>query len=369
MPLHNLKLRTAAEKLIFPSNTFIPLSTYMTQCNAHYYGVQNSIGSSGDFITAPEISQMFGEILGAWIITRWHQMGRPVPFQLIELGPGKGTLMADALRVMRGHADIYAAVGVHLVETSMRLRGMQLENLAAFHPSKTWHDDLGDIPHAPFILIANEFLDALPIQQFIYTITGWQERGVMFDGEKISWATAPLPPGWQPEISPYMHAPVPGNILEASVAAIAAVEAVTARMAAQNGSALIIDYGYARTDYGDTFQAVSQHEYANPLEQPGECDLTAHVNFTAIENLARAHDLQVSGPIGQGEFLSSLGLKLRAEKLLANTADPNDKLEIIEAAYRLTSADEMGTLFKVISLSSPGLPLPEGFHAPHRSPT
>lgn len=343
------------------SGEFIPLDRYMAECNAHYYGACEAIGGSGDFITAPEISQMFGEMIGAWIISRWDQMGRPTPFQLIELGPGKGTLIADALRVLRSYPDIYGAVQIHLVETSPKLRAAQKEKLSAFQPTVNWHDDFNSVPAAPFILIANEFFDALPIQQFIYTMTGWQERGVIFRDDKIEWATQeierdlPLPP--------HLRAPVPGNIIEHCPAMTGILMQLADRLQSHKGSALFIDYGYAVTDYGDTFQAVAEHEYADPLARPGEQDLTAHVNFNAIENLVRAAGLQVHGTIGQGEFLINVGLQIRAEKLIEKTADPADKMEIIEAAHRLTHPSEMGTLFKAICLASPQLPTPDGFHA------
>ncbi len=340
---------------------FISLYDYMAQSNATYYGTHGSIGASGDFITAPEISQMFGELLGAWVIARWQQMGKPKPFNLVEMGPGKGTLMADMLRLMRGHEDIYRAIEVHLVETSPRLRAAQTEKLSAFALPFTWHARLENVPDAPFILIANEFLDALPIRQFIYTIEGWKERGVTPTADGYAWTECAAPP---PTLPPQLPAPIPGNIFEACPDMRVVLQEIARRAKTHQGSALFIDYGYARTDYGDTFQAVSQHEFADPLGAAGEQDLTAHVNFAEVENFARAAGLQVSGPTGQGEFLMNIGLQLRADKLIEKTETPVDKLEIIEAAHRLTSPSEMGTLFKVICLSSPNLPMPEGFYAP-----
>jgi NADH dehydrogenase [ubiquinone] 1 alpha subcomplex assembly factor 7 len=341
---------------------FISLYDFMARANAQYYAARDAIGANGDFITAPEISQMFGELLGAWVIARWNQMGRPAPFYLIELGPGKGTLMADMLRVLRAHADVYEAVQIQLVETSPKLRRAQKEKLREHQIQIHWHDELKTVPHAPFILVANEFLDALPIRQFIYTLEGWQERGVeLIDGEYV-WATraADNPP----HVPPYLPAPIPGNMLETCPDMDLVLGEIAQRLKQYAGSALLIDYGYGVQDYGDTFQAVSGHEYADTLENPGEQDLTAHVNFAAIENFGQKENLQVAGPTGQGEFLMRLGLQHRADKLIENTASPADKLEVIEAAYRLTSPDEMGSLFKVICLSSPHLPPPEGFHAP-----
>ena len=183
----------------------------MAESNAAYYGAHSSVGADGDFITAPEISQMFGEMLGAWVIARWHQMRKPTPFNLVELGPGKGTLMADMLRVMRGHEDIYPALEVHLVETSPRLRAAQTEKLSAFAVPFTWHARLENVPDAPMILIANEFLDALPIRQYIYTIEGWKERGVTPTADGYAWTERAA---GVPQLPPQLAAPIPGNIFE-----------------------------------------------------------------------------------------------------------------------------------------------------------
>ena len=356
----------------FPPNQFVPLDAFMAQCNAHYYGASEAIGGAGDFITAPEISQMFGELIGAWAVARWQTLGRPAPFQLIELGPGKGTLMSDVMRVMRQNPDCYRAVEIHLVETSPKLRAAQGEMLAKFSPPVSWHDDIREIPSAPFILLANEFFDALAIRQFVFTATGWHERGVTFDGKKFAWASREIAGTELPQAARHLPPPVPGNMIEICPALPEILETIRTRFILHAGAALIIDYGYAATDYGDTFQALRAHEYADPLEYPGEQDLTAHVNFSVIENFAKeqidAHVLQTSGPLGQGEFLMNLGLQLRGEKIIAGAAEPAEKLEIIEAAHRLTHPAEMGTLFKVMCLSSPHLPEPEGFHASQRRP-
>lgn len=343
------------------SAAFIPLHDYMARCNAQYYARREAIGARGDFITAPEVSQMFGEILGAWAISRWHQMGCPRPFQLIELGPGKGTLMADVLRVMRGHPDVYEAVHVHLVETSPKMRSLQSQKLAQYIVPVSWHNTLSEILDAPFILLANEFLDALPIRQFVYTIGGWHERGVIQDGQGYVWASIPVTTA--PDIPPHLPPPIPGNLIEACPGMMEGLALLACRMQSHAGSALFIDYGYAREDYGDTFQAVCGHAYADPLQNPGEQDLTAHVNFAAIERFAQISGLGLSGPCAQGDFLLRVGIRQRADRLVEKAETPVDKLEIIEAAYRLTSPDEMGTLFKMICLSSPTLPPPEGFDA------
>lgn len=350
----------------FPENQFIPLHDYMQQCNEHYYGQQPAIGAMGDFITAPEISQMFGEILGIWIITRWQQMGEPDRLQLIEAGPGKGTLMSDMLRVLKSQPRLFKGLEVHFLEFSDRLREMQKNSIAPTGVKAYWHDDLNLLAPGAFILIANEFFDALPIQQIVYSATGWLERGVMQRNGKLEYATREISDpdmifNINPERVPI--APVPGNILEHSPMTGNYLRWLLTRLQNKSvpGSALIIDYGYASHAYGDTFQAVHHHEFADALARPGEQDLTAHVNFAAMADFARQWDLQCTGPIGQGEFLRQMGIEQRASDLANGPSEPLEKLGIMEGLHRLTDADEMGTLFKVICLSSPQLPKPEGF--------
>lgn len=352
-------MRESAVSLLNPNMT--SLHDYMSRCNAKYYSTRDAIGARGDFITAPEISQMFGEILGAWAAMRWQQMGRPAPFQLIEMGPGKGTLMADVLRVFTRVPGMIEAVHVHLVETSQSMRAAQAQKLSDISVTIEWHDTLLDIPAAPFILIANEFLDALPIRQFIYTLQGWQERGVAQTDHGHEWMTFETDASNVPTLPKYLPPPIPGNMVEDCPLVRPLVEHLAERMKQFTGTALFIDYGYARMDYGDTFQAVCKHEYADPLQRAGEQDLTAHVNFAAIEQWGRGAGMQLMGPIGQGEFLIQNGLRMRADKLLDGAKSGLEKLRIIEDAHRLTAPDEMGSLFKVICLSSPQLPEPAGF--------
>jgi NADH dehydrogenase [ubiquinone] 1 alpha subcomplex assembly factor 7 len=343
-----------------PENKFIPLDDYVAQCNAHYYAHQNSIGgNSADFITAPEISQMFGEIIGAWCAAQNYQIASPQKLQLIELGPGRGTLMADILRILRKFPDIYGHIEIHLVETSPRLRAEQEKLLSNFQPPQFWHDDITTIPHAPFILIANEFFDALPIRQFTYTALGWHEVGVVIDHDVIQPTSQPA--AHMPRLPPHLPPPVPGNRIEFCPAMLPILQNIHSRLLLHPGRALIIDYGYGRAGYGDTLQAIHHHQYANPFENAGKQDLTAHVNFEAIGADARAAGVETTATIGQGDFLRCLGIEQRAEKLLQATDDGEEKLGILEDAHRLTAPDEMGTLFKVICLSSPALPPPEGF--------
>lgn len=352
------ELKTQLEK-----NNFIPLHDYMALCNARYYGAEKSIGAEGDFITAPEISQIFGELLGVWVVQRWQDMGKPGHFHLIELGPGRGTLMFDMLHVMRQFPAAFDAAEIHLVENSPRLRGIQKETLTEFGKSMHWHDALHPLPDAPFIVIANEFFDALPIQQIVYSMNGWLERGAVMKNNKLEYATRETTDEFLKSFPKPSTAPVPGSMLEHCPAMHAWLNVFLTRMQSQPGSALIIDYGYTHHDYGDTFQALYHHQFADPLERAGEQDLTAHVNFAAIRDFAARGGLQCAGPITQGEFLKRIGIEIRAQKLLEKITEPADKIGLMEGVHRLTAGEEMGTLFKVICLSSPELPMPEGFHA------
>lgn len=346
---------------------FLTLHDYMQICNYHYYSKQPTIGAMGDFITAPEISQMFGEMLGIWIITRWHQMGEPNDFRIIEAGPGKGTLMADILRVLKSQPRLMQALRVHFLEFSESLQEMQKHAISQFDVKCYWHNDLHHVPYGPFILIANEFFDALPVQQLVYSAQGWLERGVIQRDGKLEYATREITDtNLLANINPdrIAIAPVPGNILEHSPMMGNYLRWMLQRMRAKwPGSALIVDYGYMQHAYGDTFQAVHHHQYADPLERPGWQDLTVHVNFAAIKDFAERWELQCTGPTGQGDFLKQMGIEQRAQNLFDGPSEPLEKMGIMEAMHRLTDADEMGTLFKVICLSSPKLPQPEGFHA------
>lgn len=354
-------LRTALE-----NHNFVPLRKYMQWCNEHYYSKQPAIGAMGDFITAPEISQMFGEMIGIWIISRWHQMGEPERWQLIELGPGKATLMSDILRVLKAQPKLFRGLELHFNEVSPLLRAMQENILSKFGVKAFWHDDLNLLAPAPFIVIANEFFDALPIQQLVYSMSGWLERGVMLAGDKLEYTTREISDPYLLEnVNPSRVPvpPVPGNMIE-DCPMLGNYLRWMLCMQNYPGSALIIDYAYTQHTYGDTFQAVHHHQFADPLERPGWQDLTAHVNYAVISDFARKHQLQCAGPIGQGDFLRRMGIEQRAQNLMNGPSEPLEKIGIMEAMHRLTDADEMGTLFKAICLSSPQLPMPEGFYAP-----
>jgi SAM-dependent MidA family methyltransferase len=305
----------------------IPVADYMAEANAHYYATRDPFGVEGDFTTAPEISQMFGELIGVWLADLWQRAGEPEAARYVELGPGRGTLAEDALRAMRGAG---LAPPVELVETSPRLRLAQAERVSA-----RWHDTLATVPEAgPLLVVANEFFDALPVRQF----AGTRELRVGHDGRFAR----------------------DGEVdTEASPASLTIVADLARRLAAQGGAALIVDYGHDRPGAGDTLQAVSNHEYADPFEAPGERDLTAHVDFHALGEAARAGGVRVFGPAAQGIWLNAMGIKLRAASLAK--AAPERAADIAAARVRLTAPDQMGRLFKALALVAPGWPEPAGF--------
>ncbi|MEA3046587.1 MAG: dehydrogenase [ubiquinone] 1 alpha subcomplex assembly factor 7 [Sphingomonadales bacterium] len=306
----------------------IPVADYMAEANAHYYATRDPFGVEGDFTTAPEISQMFGELIGIWLADLWQRAGEPEAARYVELGPGRGTLAEDALRAMRGAG---LAPPVELVETSPVLRLAQAERVSA-----RWHDTLATVPQTgPLLVVANEFFDALPVRQF--DAAGRELRV----GHDRRFARD-------------------GNVeTEASPASLAIVADLARRLAAQGGAALIVDYGHDRPGAGDTLQAVSDHLYADPFEAPGERDLSAHVDFHALGGAARAAGVRVFGPAAQGVWLNAMGIKLRAASLAK--AAPERAADIAAARVRLTAPEQMGRLFKAMALVAPGWPEPAGF--------
>jgi len=307
----------------------ITVEAYMEACNAYYYATRDPLGARGDFTTAPEISQMFGEMVGAALSECWKRTGAPEDAIYVELGPGRGTLAADALRVLRASGFNGE---VHLVETSPVLRKRQAEALA----DAKWHDSIGDLPAKPLLLVANEFLDALPVRQHV---AGVERRvtiaagGLAFDRD--------------------------GEIVESSPARDEAVAAVSTCLAAMGGAAILIDYGHQRSGRGDTLQAVRRHGYAPVLVEPGEQDLTAHVDFEAVAAAARTAGAAVTPVATQGEWLIRLGIEARAQSL--SRANPDRAAEVQSALERLTGRDDMGELFKIIAIHSPDWPAPAGF--------
>jgi NADH dehydrogenase [ubiquinone] 1 alpha subcomplex assembly factor 7 len=342
------------------------VATYVALCLGHpvhgYYMTRDPFGRGGDFITAPEISQMFGELIGLWAAAVWQVMGSPAPVALVELGPGRGTLMADALRAARVVPAFAAAVDVHLVETSPVLQGRQQEALAALKVPIAWHRDFAGVPGAPLIVIANEFFDALPVHQAVKTPSGWHERmvGVGPDG-KLTFALHPDPIAGFSTIAPKLAANAPsGAVFEWRSGEIAADTA--RRLAQHGGAAIIIDYGHSESAPGETLQAVGRHGFADPLATPGEIDLTAHVDFAALARTAAEAGARVLGPILQGDFLRRLGIEARAAALRAN-ATAAQAADLDAALARLTGAGRgsMGELFKAMAFADPKLGALPGF--------
>jgi NADH dehydrogenase [ubiquinone] 1 alpha subcomplex assembly factor 7 len=334
------------------------LDRFMARAAAAYYAARDPFGRGGDFITAPEISQAFGECLGLWAAVTWEAMGRPDPVLLVELGPGRGTLMSDALRAAAEVAQPFrAALRVHLVEASPRLREAQRARLGA--AVAAWHGDLAEVPRGPALVLANEFFDALPIRQFVRRGPEWRERFVShgaFVERPAAAEDAPPLPAEAPE----------GAVQEVSEPSRALAAALGARLAAEGGAALALDYGPAGGGFGDSLQALAGHRAADPLAEPGTADITAHVDFAALAAAARASGAAAHGPLPQGLFLQRLGLMSRAA-MLARAAQLAGKGSqaglILSGAERLVAPERMGRLFKALCLCDPALPPPPGFEA------
>ena len=335
------------------------LADYMAECLLHpahgYYTTRDPFGRGGDFTTAPEISQMFGELAGLCLAQAWLDQGAPAPFTLAELGPGRGTLMADLLRATRTVPGFHAAARVVLVEASASLRQVQRATLKD-HPV-TWADGVEALPEAPLFLIANEFFDALPIRQFTRMGEGWAETVVGLSGDRLTLGrSAPAPLA---ALAHRLTDTPEGGIVETCPAAAPITRQIGARIAAHGGTALIIDYGGWRS-IGDTFQALKDHRFTDPLAEPGAADLTAHVDFEALAQAAAP--ARASRMIEQGAWLNRLGIGARAERLARGLTGA--ALQSHLAAHRrLTEATEMGSLFKALALYPPAFPPPPGFDA------
>jgi NADH dehydrogenase [ubiquinone] 1 alpha subcomplex assembly factor 7 len=342
----------------------ISIERYMALALTHptkgYYTTRDPFGADGDFVTAPEISQMFGELLGLWAAEIWSQIGAPPRVHLVELGPGRGALMADALRAAHAAPEFFQAIEVHLVEASDLLAEHQRQALADSGKQATWSKSLNDVPPGPAIFIANEFFDALPVRHYLKTPMGWRERLVGLDPE------GELAFGLSDEIEPYIKAQAQeGEVLEVGAAAQRLMTQIAARIVTENGAALAIDYGYVRTAFGETLQAVKAHQFVDPLAEPGQADLTTHVDFAALGRAAAAANARVHGPVDQGAFLRELGIVERAEMLRRN-ATPDQAEQVDSALARLIGDDEgeMGGLFKVLAVTRRSLKEAPGFMEP-----
>jgi NADH dehydrogenase [ubiquinone] 1 alpha subcomplex assembly factor 7 len=324
-----------------------------------YYATHDPIGARGDFITAPEISQMFGELLGAWIVQAWRDQGCPTPARLVELGPGRGTLVADALRAAKLDPEFLKSIEVVLVEMSASLRQAQAEKLKAAPVAIHWFDKFDEsLTDQPLFLLANEFFDALPIRQFVFGEGGWCERmvGVGQSGELVFMLSpAPVPLHLPHE----RGAPKPGDVYEVCPSGEAIVEQVASVVSDKGGVSLIIDYGYTDVGFGETLQAVSQHKYASVLDNSGESDLSTHVDFAALARTAERSGAKAHGPVDQGALLRALGIEQRAERLMAANVDQRDTIAL--STKRLVSPQAMGTLFKALAIVPRHASTPPGF--------
>jgi len=340
----------------------ITIAAFMAEALMHpthgYYTKSDPFGVDGDFTTAPEISQIFGELIGLWCADVWRQLGAPEEIALAELGPGRGTLMADALRASAVLPAFREAVSVHLVEASPFLRSRQAQALAAFSP--TWHETAASLPDVPTLLIANEFFDALPIHQFVFTPNGWRERLVTSVDGVFAVIVSPQATPRERLIDGVVSANAQvGNIAEVCPAALSIMEAMSAKLAQHGGAALIVDYGSVESQARPTLQSVRNHKAHDFLEAPGSADITAHVDFAALVRAA-GPQVQCWGPISQADFLSRLGLAERAARLAANATESQIK-DIETACHRLIAAEEMGNLFKALAVTVGGTIVPPAF--------
>ncbi len=346
----------------------MPVNEYMALCLADpehgYYTTRDPFGARGDFITAPEVSQMFGEMIGLWMAAAWKQMGAPENLRIVELGPGRGTMMKDALRAAKVMPAFCDAVVLHLVEISPALQQQQEQTLQSASVPMFWHPSLDEVPTGPAIIVANEFFDALPVNQMVKTGDGWHERQIEIDpAGKLAFTAAPDPvPGFDRLLPADARQAPAQSIVEWRDDKVAMQ--MGRRLARDGGAALVIDYGHVESAVGDTLQAVGQHAYAAPLNAAGTLDLTAHVDFQALGKAVEAMGVQGFGPITQSQFLRRLGIDQRAATLKIK-ASPEQAADIGAALARLTDegAGSMGALFKAAAFAHASAGVPPGFES------
>jgi NADH dehydrogenase [ubiquinone] 1 alpha subcomplex assembly factor 7 len=328
-----------------------------------YYARRQTIGAEGDFTTAPEISQIFGELVGLWCALYWEEIGRPDPVALAELGPGRGTLAVDLLRAAAAAPEFRRALRLYLIEASPRLRIEQAQRLASATP--VWLRRADELPPGPMLLVANEFLDALPIRQFVRLGSGWAERLVTLDGAgELTFADGPESPAAALLVPERLRrSAAPGSVVELCPAALALAAYLGRRFVREPGAALFIDYGYFPSRPGSTLRALRRHRPAAVLSRPGTADLSAHVDFAAIAEAARAGGAEIHGPVAQGRFLAALGATARLEALCAR-ASPTQRRVLESGLARLLDPAAMGENFKVMAVTTPGLAPPIGFDCP-----
>jgi NADH dehydrogenase [ubiquinone] 1 alpha subcomplex assembly factor 7 len=346
-------------KKLIKSSGPMPVWRYMELCLTHprhgYYVSRDPLGREGDFTTSPEVSQMFGELLGLWSASIWKAIGSPPLLRLVELGPGRGTMMADALRALRVLPPLYQSLSIHLVEINPVLREKQRATLSGVR-NISWHDTVDDVPDGPAVILANEYFDVLPIHQVVKRESGWHERVVEIDpnGKLVfSAATEPMP-RFELLLPPLVRTAPAGAVFEWRPDT--EIMKIASRVRDQDGAALIIDYGHLRSDAGDTFQAIARHSFTDPLKNPGQADVTAHVDFQALVRAAEDLGARVHGPVTQGDFLKRLGIEARAAGLMAK-ASPEIASDIAGALKRLTDSGRggMGSMFKAVAISDPRL--------------
>jgi len=331
------------------------IETALWDTESGYYATADPIGARGQFTTAPEVSQMFGELIGLWAASSWDTIGRPGDINLVELGPGRGTMMADALRAIRAVCDMEP--DVHLVETSPIMQAHQAKQVKA-----TWHAALSGVPEGAMIILANEFFDALPIRQIVKADSKWREvlLGITEDGAHLQ----PRISGQTEALKKYIPEPLvtaaDDSVVEISPSRIRAIEEIAERLRCAPGIALIVDYGPAKSTVGETLQALGPQGFADPYSEPGAVDLSAHVDFSSLKRAAENAGVSAHGPITQKDFLERLGINQRADMLKID-ATPEQRAEIDSTLIRLLAPAQMGSLFKVLTLTSLGLPAPPGF--------
>ena len=333
------------------------MAAALTDPDHGYYRHADPLGAAGDFTTAPEISQLFGELIGAWLVDCWMQAGRPSKVNLVELGPGRGTLMVDALRVGRRAPDWMNAVALHLVEINPALRSLQDKALSLYRPR--WHDSLATVPDGPVMLVANEFFDALPIRQLVFWDGTWRERLVDWSQEAGFYFAISPKPSSLAFLVPAGFSAEQGSLYELSPTVIAVATGVAQRIAAQGGAALIIDYGRTESALGESLQAVKAHRMVSVLDDPGNADLSAHVDFSVLHQVANEAGVRPAGPVPQGAFLKALGIDMRAERL-KHGQGRNVAAALDQAVERLTEPAAMGRLFKAMAITSAAI-APAGF--------